>query len=216
MARVLMLALCALWSLPALAQEGSILPSRSTSILGPTGLFSVPTADVLSAGKFQLGTHFGRDLSTVSVNAGIAHFAEVGIAYLDRNNVGNRFIVSGKVQFIPTGLENLKIGVGVIDAAKAVERTGYLMFSTRAKLPVAAEDTVSQIILHAGYGTGVFREKIIGGAEGVINARWRLLVEYDGDNVNGGVRYSHDQSLRLQAGVWRNQLFFSAGYVIEF
>lgn len=207
--------LCLAWALPLSAQV-TTLPSRSSTILGPTGLLSVPTADVLTSRKFQIGTHFGRDVSTVAVNAGFANFLELGVSYLDRDDADNRTIANAKVQFIPTGFENLKIGVGVIDVAKAIERTGYIMLTTRAKVPPAAEDTVSQLILHAGYGTGLFREKVIGGAEGVLNARWRVLVEYDGDNVNGGLRYSHDEFLRLQAGVLRNQLFFSAGYTLEF
>ncbi|MEJ5250855.1 MAG: hypothetical protein HPY54_00575 [Chthonomonadetes bacterium] len=215
MRRLLMIVAGVACALPVLAQTPT-LPSRMGTVYGPTGLFSVPTADVLSARKFQIGTHFGRDLSTVALNAGIANFVEVGVAYLDRDNADNRTIASAKVQFIPTGFENLKIGVGVIDVAKAVERTGYLMLSTRAKVPPEAEDTVSQIILHAGYGTGLFREKIIGGAEGVLDPKWRVILEYDGDNLNGGLRYSHDEYLRLQAGVWRNQLFFSAGYTLEF
>ncbi len=204
-----------LCALPVLAQ-GTILPSRTSTVFGPTGLFSVPTADVLTARKFQLGTHFGRDLSTVAVNAGIANFVEIGVAYLDRDDADNRTIASGKVQFIPTGFENIKIGVGIIDVAKAIERTGYIMVTTRAKVPPDVEDQVSQLILHAGYGTGTFRDNVIGGAEGVLDPRWRVVVEYDGKNVNGGLRYSHDENLRLQAGVLRNQLFFSAGYVLEF
>jgi len=215
MKRLVATAAGVLCTVSALAQV-TVLPSRSSTIHGATGLFSVPTADVLSAQKFQLGTHFGRDLSTVSINAGLANFVEVGVCYLDRDNADNRTIANAKLQFIPTGLEMVKIGVGVIDIAKAVERTGYLIVSTRAKVPPDMEDTVSQVILHAGYGTGLFKEKIIGGAEGVLSAKWRVIVEYDGDNVNGGLRYSHDQSLRLQAGVWRNQLFFSAGYSLEF
>jgi hypothetical protein len=215
MKRLLAIALGVACALPTLAQ-GTILPSRSSSLFGPTGLFSVPTADVLAARKFQIGTHFGRDLSTVGVNAGFANFVEVGVCYLDRENADNRTIASAKLQFIPTGFETVKIGVGVIDMAKAVERTGYIILSTRAKVPPDVEDTVSQLIVHAGYGTGLFKEKIIGGAEGVLAARWRLILEYDGDNLNGGLRYSHDQSLRLQAGVWRNQLFFSASYALEF
>lgn len=215
MKRLLAIAAGVASAIPVLAQTPA-LPSRTSTILGPTGLFSVPTADVLSARKFQVGTHFGRDLSTVAVNAGIANFVEVGVSYLDRDTADNRTIANAKVQFIPTGFENLKIGVGVIDIAKAVERSGYIILSTRAKVPPDVEDTVSQIILHAGYGTGLFREKIIGGAEGVINPHWRVVLEYDGDNLNGGLRYSHDEYLRLQAGVLRNQLFFSAGYTLEF
>lgn len=204
-----------LCALPVVAQN-TILPSRTTTIWGPTGLFSVPTADVLAARKFQIGTHFGRDLSTVALNAGIANFVEIGVAYLDRDDADNRTIASGKVQFIPTGFENIKIGVGIIDVAKAVERTGYIMVTTRAKVPPDVEDQVSQIVLHAGYGTGLFRDNVIGGAEGVLNPHWRVVVEYDGKNMNGGLRYSHDEFLRLQAGVLRNQLFFSAGYTLEF
>lgn len=215
MKRLLAIAVGVVSAIPVLAQ-GPALPSRTSTIFGPTGLFSVPTADVLSARKFQVGTHFGRDLSTVAVNAGIANFVEIGGTYLDRDTADNRTIANAKVQFIPTGFENLKIGVGVIDIAKAVERSGYIMLSTRAKVPPEAEDTVSQIILHAGYGTGLFREKIIGGAEGVLSPHWRVVLEYDGDNLNGGLRYSHDEYLRLQAGVLRNQLFFSAGYTLEF
>lgn len=215
MKRLLMIAASMMCAVPVLAQTPT-LPSRTSTIFGPTGLFSVPTADVLSAHKFQVGTHFGRDLSTVAANAGIANFVEVGVSYLDRDNADNRTIANAKVQFIPTSFENLKIGVGVIDIAKAVERSGYVMVSTRAKVPPEAEDTMSQIILHAGYGTGLFREKIIGGAEGVLNPHWRVVLEYDGNNLNSGLRYSHDEYLRLQAGVLRNQLFFSAGYTLEF
>lgn len=215
MKKLLATCFCIACTVCAFAQS-AVLPSRATTIYGPTGLFSVPTADVVVARKFQLGTHFGRDLSTVAVNAGIANFVELGVAYLDRDNADNRNIASAKVQFIPTGFETIKIGVGVVDIAKAVERSGYIVVSTRAKVPAEAEDTVSQMILHVGYGTGLFSEKVIGGAEGVLSPKWRVIMEYDGDTVNGGLRYTHDASLRLQAGVLRNQLFFGASYQLEF
>jgi hypothetical protein len=44
---------------------------RVNTLLGPTGLITVPTSTTTRVERFQLGTAFGKDIRTVSVNWGI-------------------------------------------------------------------------------------------------------------------------------------------------
>jgi hypothetical protein len=70
--------------------------------------------------------------------------------------------------------------------------------------------------LHLGYGTGAFREKLIGGAELFLDKWFSVIAEYNGVDTNAALRYVHDESLRLQLGIQAKVLYFSATYGLSF
>ena len=70
---------------------------RVNTLLGPTGLITVPTSTTARVERFQLGTAFGKDIRTVSLNWGIFDSIEVGGAVVDRNNQNNKVIATAKV-----------------------------------------------------------------------------------------------------------------------
>jgi hypothetical protein len=63
--------------LALLASFGQVEPRgenpaiRVNTLLGPTGLITVPTSTTTRVERFQLGTAFGQNIRTVSVNWGI-------------------------------------------------------------------------------------------------------------------------------------------------
>ena len=109
----------------------------------------------------------------------------------------------------------IELGIGVIDAADAIDTTAYAVASLDLRLPVRDRPTID-IKLHGGIGTGLFNKNLIGGAEVLVTPRFALLGEWDSRDLNGGVRYIHNDSVSVQTGVAKNQLFFGMTYSMRF
>ena len=69
---------------------------------------------------------------------------------------------------------------------------------------------------HAGVGTGIFQERIFGGAELLFPNQYSLIGEYDSENFNFGVRYVHDDRFRAQFGVQNKSIFFNTTSILQF
>jgi hypothetical protein len=108
---------------------------RVNTLLGPTGLITVPTSTTTRVERFQLGTAFGKDIRTVSVNWGIFDSIEIGGAVVDRNNQNNKVIATAKVTIIPQNFDWLELGFGAIDPFDAIDNTVYGMASVNVRVP---------------------------------------------------------------------------------
>jgi hypothetical protein len=189
---------------------------RVNTLLGPTGLITVPTSTTTRVERFQLGTAFGKDIRTVSVNWGIFDSIEVGGAVVDRNNQNNKVIATGKVTIIPQNFEWLELGFGAIDPFDAINNTVYGMASVNVRVPTEAAEQVVGLRLHIGYGTGIYRDKVIGGGEVFLGNRFSVVAEYNGVDTNAALRYVHDDALRLQLGTQAKVIYFSTTYGLSF
>jgi hypothetical protein len=188
---------------------------RVNTLLGPTGLITVPTSTTTRVERFQLGTAFGKDIRTVSVNWGIFDSIEIGGAVVDRNNQNNKVIATGKVTIIPQNFEWLELGFGAIDPFDAINNTVYGMASVNVRVPTEAAEQVVGLRLHLGYGTGIYRDKVIGG-EVFLGNRFSVVAEYNGVDTNAALRYVHDDALRLQLGTQAKVIYFSTTYGLSF
>ncbi|BCW95191.1 MAG: hypothetical protein WHS44_01370 [Fimbriimonadales bacterium] len=189
---------------------------RVNTLLGPTGLITVPTSTTTRVERFQLGTAFGKDIRTVSLNWGIFDSIEVGGTVVDRNNQNNKVIATAKVTIIPQNFDWLELGLGTIDPFDAINNTVYGMASVNVRVPSQAPEQVVGLRLHVGYGTGIYRDKIIGGGEVFLGNQFAAIVEYNGVDTNAALRYVHDDALRLQLGTQAKVIYFSATYGLSF
>lgn len=189
---------------------------RFNTLFGSTGLITVPTSTTTRHERFQLGTAFGKDICTVSLNWGIFPSIEVGGVFADQQGADNKVLGTAKATIIPQNFEWLELGFGTIDPFDAIERTAYGIASVNVKVPTCVEKEVVGLRLHLGYGTGVFRDKIIGGGEVFFREQFSIVAEYNGVDTNVALRYVHDESLRLQLGTQGKVLYFGATYGLSF
>ena len=208
--------------LALLASFGQVEPRgenpaiRVNTLLGPTGLITVPTSTTTRVERFQLGTAFGQNIRTVSVNWGIFDSIEIGGTVVDRNNQNNKVIATAKVTIIPQNFEWLELGFGAIDPFDAINNTVYGMASVNVRVPTQTTEQVVGLRLHLGYGTGIYRDKVIGGGEVFLGNRFSVIAEYNGVDTNAALRYVHDAALRLQLGTQAKVIYFSTTYGLSF
>ena len=208
--------------LALLASFGQVEPRgenpaiRVNTLLGPTGLITVPTSTTTRVERFQLGTAFGQNIRTVSVNWGIFDSIEIGGTVVDRNNQNNKVIATAKVTIIPQNFEWLELGFGAIDPFDAINNTVYGMASVNVRVPTQTTEQVVGLRLHLGYGTGIYRDKVIGGGEVFLGNRFSVVAEYNGVDTNAALRYVHDAALRLQLGTQAKVIYFSTTYGLSF
>lgn len=187
--------------------------TKSNSLYGPTGLIKIPTAYVASKGEFAVGTAFGKDIRVPSANFGILPYIEVGGAFVDRELADNKGIANAKVTIIPSNFRWFEVGIGVIDAADAVNQTIYFVASLdlvppKWDVPERGLETVG-FKAHVGAGTGLFDSKVFGGGEILFNKKLSLVAEWDTKDVNAAVRFAPTDYIRIQLGNQAKDFHFS-------
>jgi hypothetical protein len=194
--------------------------TQANSLYGPTGLLTIPTAYTAEHEQFVFGAGFARELSAPSINYGIAPYVEVGGTFLQRTNARNRAIGNAKITLIPQNFGNFEVGVGVIDAVDAVNQTVYVVGSMDLTPPnwdpTGRTGNPIAFKAHLGAGTGLFQDRLFGGAEMLFPNQISLLGEYDSENFNVGLRYVHDDRFRLQLGLHDKGLIFGASTLFRF
>ncbi|MDM7461438.1 MAG: hypothetical protein P3X24_007300 [bacterium] len=189
---------------------------RVNTLYGATGLITVPTSTTARFDRFQLGIALGQNVRTVSLNWGIFDSIEIGATTVDRNNQNNKVIATGKVTIIPQNFDWLELGLGTIDPFDAINKTFYGVASANVRVPSRAPDSVVGLRLHLGYGTGLYRDKVIGGGEVFLNNQFSVVGEYNGVDSNFALRYVYDNNLRLQLGTQAKVIYFSTTYGLSF
>lgn len=189
---------------------------RVNTLYGATGLITVPTSTTTRFDRFQLGIALGQNTRTVSLNWGIFDSIEIGATTVDRNNLNNKVIATGKVTIIPQNFDWLELGFGTIDPFDAINKTFYGVASANVRVPSQAPESVVGLRLHLGYGTGFFRDKVIGGGEVFLNNQFSVVGEYNGVDSNFALRYVYDNNLRLQLGTQAKVIYFSTTYGLSF
>ncbi|MCW5936415.1 MAG: hypothetical protein KIT11_03805 [Fimbriimonadaceae bacterium] len=191
------------------------LRSRFTTVYGPSGLINVPSAYVTPQGRLMVGVTLGQDRSAVA-NYGLIPGIEVGGAYYElTGKTEGEVLANGKVNIVPANFRNVEIGVGVIDVADRLDATFYAVASAQIITPPSVEDQFQGVRVHAGYGSGLFREKLIGGAELLLTPRLSVIGEYDGTDGNFALRYLPNDTVRAQIGVRSKRIFFTLATAIS-
>lgn len=190
--------------------------ARVNTFYGPEGLINVPHAYVTQRGRISIGANIARDHS-VTGNYGFLDGVSVGGAYYEREGLSEgKFLLNGKIHIVPANFNNFEIGVGMIDALDRLERSFYGVASAEIGVPAQLTDTFNGVRVHAGYGTGVFGDHIIGGAELLFARRLSFIGEYDGKDVNIAARYVRDEGFRMQTGIRNKGIFFTMSYAFDF
>ncbi|MFQ3587387.1 MAG: hypothetical protein SNJ74_12715 [Fimbriimonadaceae bacterium] len=202
------------------AQDGDlgndILRARVNTVYGPSGLINVPHAYVASKDRIVIGVTLGKDRSA-SANVGLFDSVEIGGTYYERRDrTDGKILGNAKVNIIPANWRNFEVGIGVIDAADAVNQTVFGVASFEAMTPAALDNQFAGLRLHGGYGSGLFRDKIIGGGELLFNNRMSLIGEYDGVDGNFAFRYVHNENVRAQIGTRGKTIFFTLVTAVNF
>lgn len=104
----------------------------------------------------------------------------------------------------------------MIDPFDAINETVYGMASVNVRVPTQAPEDVVGLRLHLGYGTGFYRDKVIGGGEVFLNNQFSVVGEYNGVGSNFALRYVYDNNLRLQVGTQAKVIYFSTTYGLSF
>lgn len=205
---------------PIQVTEGSKQPlTRSNSFYGPTGLISIPTAYTVRRNEARVGASFGKNERGPSANYGVLDFIEVGGAFIDRDGLRDKAIANAKVTIVPSNFRYFELGIGVIDVADAIDQTFYFVASADLVTPRLEAPDGSLPVgfkVHAGAGTGMFRERLFGGAELMFGNRFSVLAEYDARNFNAALKYAPNDNLSLQLGVRDSALYFGMTSNVRF
>lgn len=182
------------------------LPGKA-QIVGTSSLVTIPVADMPPDGAITFGGGFvdrrysaylsGRvDYTPLSVSVGFLPFLEVGFRFSrplnldDRERLGDR-MVSARFRILTEGRRRPAIVVGAHDFLTVEERNYF-----NALYVVGSKhfDAVIPVGLHAGYGADLMEalaHQFVGPFGGVsfrVVQHGELLLEYDADRVNAGVR----------------------------
>lgn len=196
-------------------EEGTRGPlTNANSLYGPTGLIKIPTAYTAAQGEVQFAAAFGRNVRVPSVNYGVVKYIEIGGAFVDRESGSNKAIGNAKVTIVPENFKWFEVGVGVIDPADAIEQTIYFVASADFVPPNwdVPERGLQTLGLkgHLGAGTGLFQDKVFGGAEVLFSKNLSLIGEWDTEDFNAAVRFAPTDYFRIQLGVQGKDIHMSA------
>lgn len=187
--------------------------TQANSLYGPTGLIKIPTAYVVGKDTFAVSASFGRNVRVPAANYGLLPYIEVGAGFVDREMGDNKAIGNAKVTIIPSNFRWFEVGIGVIDAADAIDQTLYFVASAdlvppKLDVPERGLESVG-LKAHVGGGTGLFNERVFGGGELLFNKRLSLIGEWDTKDFNAAVRFAPTDYFRVQAGVQGKDIHFS-------
>jgi hypothetical protein len=189
------------------APSDDLLNAHMSTLYGPTGLAKVATASTVDLGSVEVGTSYGKQFSATA-NYGLLDSLEVGVGVLDRTGDSDAVLANAKVSIVPANMKGFVLGLGILDAFDQADRTVYAVASLDLITPNEARKW-SGLRGHLGYGTGLYNDTVIGGAEAFLSQKVSVIGEYDGEDANVAVRYVHDKAVRLELGYQDSRFYFS-------
>jgi len=195
-------ALCALIALVSTAFPAAASPS----LFGPTGLLLTPTADTPGPMEVQLGGWFANDLAnSISATSGEGSGLEATAGWVDLDDEGSEEVFSTKWRFRQDSLTQPSFAVGLIDITDQFDMTPYVVVQKGFHLGG------NGVMATAGYAQpGTLLNGFFAGAELTLGGKYRALAEYDGDDVNAGVRFPLSKRIEITAGMIRDDFAASA------
>ncbi|MFA7288294.1 MAG: YjbH domain-containing protein [Melioribacteraceae bacterium] len=182
------------------------------TITGLTGLYTIPTGETLESGKLILGANYlsdgndkgySRNLEAVSyyLTFGYLPFLEVGLRFTNRTNasdaLGDRMF-SARLKFLNESEYLPSVVFGAHDIFRSSDsKTNYYnatYFALTKNFPL--DSFIDNIKLNAGYGFDLFTARSyqfdgpFGGVSVSLFEVSELLLEYDSDYFNAGVRFA--------------------------
>jgi len=165
----------------------------SSSLLGPTGLLAIPSADVVGMARFSVGltatsVEEGTDETILHGTVGLLPDLEVGFARYDPEQGQSETILNGKLRLLGPLPGKVSVAAGVDDLSDQLDRSVYVVAShTLGAGVVTGLGPMALPQVHVGIGGGRF-DGLFAGISTTLEQRVSLLAEYDGDDLNLGAR----------------------------
>ena len=186
------------------------------SLIGPSGLVTVPTAEVLGMTEWTVGgTAFlvsdGPDANVVYANVGLLPRLELGFARADVEGSEAETMLNGKVAVLGPLPGQVSVAAGVEDITDQVDRSAYVVLShTLGAGLLMRRGKVTSPQAHVGGGGGRF-DGLFAGLSVTLDGRVALMAEYDGEDVNVGARWPLVANLEATAAALDGLEDFAVG-----
>ena len=179
------------------------------SLNGATGLLRLPTADVVKKESFGVGVYSADDVKIRNMGYGLAEKLEVSFAN-EKHDIEqiNKFNV--KYVLLSETVLTPGLAVGINDLTGKSERSTFAVVSKG--LPLGFR-------VHAGIGSGDFEKGFVALEKNItpllganVFPSTTLLVEYNDNNINYGMRMSIVPDLKLNLGRSDHKTFIGLTY----
>lgn len=163
--------------------------SAQPTILGYTGIFTIPTAEAIKAAGVALVGSTSEEMNTVGGCAGLFPNWEVSAA-----RVGNKethTLLNGKVVLLQEGIALPAIAVGIVDLTDEIGNSVYavatktISITTVATKPAGLPFGPPQV--SAGIASGKVFDGVFAGIVLPFSEKSRLMLEYVNEKVNFGL-----------------------------
>lgn len=164
----------------------------SPSLVGPTGLLLIPTAEVLDTARWNVGgslvTGDGGDVTALYANAGLFKGLEIGASRLKAEGGDAETFVNAKLRIPEPVPAKVSLAVGVIDVTDQVDSTPYLVLSHMIGGGlILQQGAFSAPQVHVGLGGGQL-DGLFAGLSAKVKDKLDVMAEYDGSNINLGAK----------------------------
>ena len=179
------------------------------SLNGATGLLELPTADVVKKESFGIGVYSADDVKIRNMGYGLAEKLEVSFANEKQdieqiNKFNVKYVLLSETVLTPG------LAVGINDLTGKSERSTFAVVSKG--LPLGFR-------VHAGIGSGDFEKGFVALEKNItpllganVFPSTTLLVEYNDNNINYGMRMSIVPDLKLNLGRSDHKTFIGLTY----
>ena len=179
------------------------------SLNGATGLLELPTADVVKKESFGVGVYSADDVKIRNMGYGLAEKIEVSFANEKQdieqiNKFNVKYVLLSETVLTPG------LAVGINDLTGKSERSTFAVVSKG--LPLGFR-------VHAGIGSGDFEKGFVALEKNItpllganVFPSTMLLVEYNDNNINYGMRMSIVPDLKLNLGRSDHKTFIGLTY----
>ncbi len=163
------------------------------SLLGPTGLIIIPTAETLGllqwdAGVANVFAGSGPDTSVIFANIGLLPRLEIGASRLGPENADAETVFNAKLRVV--GLPGkVTLAVGAFDLTDQIDQSPYVVLSHDLGAGIISpHGQFTKPQLHIGFGSGQF-DGLFAGVDVTVGGKADAMAEYDGNEFNLGVRW---------------------------
>jgi hypothetical protein len=164
------------------------------SLLGPTGLVAIPTAEVLGMAQWNVGISGlwigdNNDATVLYGNVGLLPRLEVGAARQDFDQGEAETLLNAKLGLMHAIPGEVSLAVGVVDLTDQIDRSPYVVMShTLGAGVIMRKGMVTSPQVHVGIGGGRF-DGLFAGFSAMINDDVKTMAEFDGDHFNLGATW---------------------------
>lgn len=179
-----------------------VAASATPTISGPTGLITIPTADVIQPGQFNIAGFVMEDDATIVINGAPFSGLEVGVGV--RNSGESVGFLNAKYQVVPETKEYPGVAVGGVDLSDS-SRAGRSLY-------VVVSKTLPEFGLRGHIGVETPGDPLFAGVSKVLNTvsvsrpgekslalQTTLLAEIHGDDPSVGLQLRLSPNFTLHA-----------------